>query len=86
MTDINGIINACNALLAENDRLTIKCNETKEFLTARVIGISKNYNDLNVSSRKQIANLEKKIERLEAKVKKMRLAKKAYRVALEASK
>ena len=68
--------NTCNALLERNEWLETQGRERIKFLNERLISISKNYNKLNQSSKRDISFLENKIEELEAQKKRLRKQKK----------
>ena len=70
------IANACHSLLERNEWLETKGNERVKFLNDRLISISKNYNELNQSSKRHISILEARIEKLEAQKKRLRKQKK----------
>lgn len=75
LATIVNVANDCHALLKRNEWLESKANDRAKFLNERLINISKNYNELNHSSKRHISILEARIEKLEAQKKKLRKEK-----------
>lgn len=68
--------NTCNSLLERNEWLETQGRERIKFLNDRLISISKNYNELNQSSKRHISILEARIEKIETQKKRLRKQKK----------